>query len=67
MYFSAPGDTSMQILDNFLAVYKEEPEHWSVTVDKKVNIECYFIIFDLHYNRQNVIIVVNRCWLQSKQ
>ena len=30
-----PGDTHMQIVDDFLTVYKEEPEHWSVTVDKK--------------------------------
>ncbi|XP_071171848.1 rho guanine nucleotide exchange factor 18-like isoform X42 [Mytilus edulis] len=33
----APSDgSSVQITDDFLTVYKEEPEHWSVTVDKKI-------------------------------
>ncbi|XP_063434226.1 rho guanine nucleotide exchange factor 28-like isoform X7 [Mytilus trossulus] len=33
----APSDSSsVQINDDFLTVYKEEPEHWSVTVDKKI-------------------------------
>ncbi|XP_052101201.1 A-kinase anchor protein 13-like isoform X7 [Mytilus californianus] len=33
----APSDSSsVHITDDFLSVYKEEPEHWSVTVDKKI-------------------------------
>lgn len=38
IHITAPSDgSSVQITDDFLTVYKEEPEHWSVTVDKKVN------------------------------